>query len=76
MRGTRSRLFELIEAPRVRLQVLLILRVDSLELALGRTRVKQRRYEELSESFVCVLKRGFFIITDIINTFLHQGNLF
>ena len=43
-------LLELVYAPGIRLQVLLVLRVDGEELALGRARVEKRRYEELSES--------------------------
>ena len=49
VRSTRA-LLELIDAPRVRLQILLILRVDRVELAVCRARVEQWRDEELRET--------------------------
>jgi hypothetical protein len=48
--GTARALLELINAPRVRLQILLVLRVDGVELAIRRAGVEQRRDEELREA--------------------------
>ena len=58
MLGVRQGLLELVQAPRVTLQVLLVFRVHGAKLPVQRVFEKQRVDEELRKSIQGLVKRG------------------